>query len=427
MKSEESIEESTEELLDYFRLDQHDLDALANLRGAFETHADRLVDEFYRHLLRFPTTQRLLRNEEVRARLLEKQREYLISLTDPVIDEAYLARRAEVGTTHERIGLETKWYLGAYALYFNLLVPVIYEETGPEPLTLGAAVTALAKRLLFDAEIAIRQYTDRREEDLRGLNRALTIASQKLRQEVSDTSHDLVRTRKRAYAAEQLASVATLVTGLAHEIGTPMGVLRGHAEALESAVQGERAQWRLEMILQQIDRITTIMQSLLNIARPRESQRVPVDLDDIARTVATFLAEKMKRRNVEIVFDTRPYPEILGDPEKLQQVFLNLFINAIDAMPEGGTVQVDVGAASEAAAEIRVSDTGTGIDPDDIESIFDPFYTTKAAGHGNGLGLVVVKGIIDEHGGSVEVLSRPGAGTEFAILIPSGEVRQPAA
>jgi len=417
-------DQSTDELLDYFRIDQLDLDALAKMRGAFETHADRLVDEFYQHLLQFPTTQALLRNAEVRERLLAKQRDYLISLTDPVIDDAYVAHRAEVGIAHERIGLETKWYLGAYALYFNLLVPVIYEEAGPEPLGLGAVVTALAKRLLFDAEIAIQQYTSRRETDLRSLNKALTAASQKLSQEVSDTSRDLARTRKRAYAAEQLASVATLVSGLAHEIGTPMGVLRGHAEALESAVQGDRARWRLEMILQQIDRITTIIQSLLNIARPRESLRVPLDFDDITRTAATFLAEKMRRRDVDIVRDTRAHAEVLGDPEKLQQVFLNLFINAIDAMPEGGTVRVEVGPVSEAAVEIRVSDTGTGIDPDDLENIFDPFYTTKAAGHGNGLGLVVVKGIIDEHGGTVEVSSSPSVGTEFVLLIPSGGLPQ---
>lgn len=417
-----SPDESTDETLDYFRLDQSDLDALAKMRGAFEASADRLVDEFYRHLLQFPTTQALLRNDEVRARLLEKQRAYLISLTDPVIDDAYLARRVEVGTTHERIGLDTKWYLGAYALYFNLLVPVIYEEMGPEPVNLGAVVTALAKRLLFDAEIAIRQYTDRREADLKSLNRALTVATQKLSQEVSDTSRDLARTRKRAFAAEQLASVGTLVSGLAHEIGTPMGVLRGHAEALESAVQGDRARWRLDMILQQIDRITTIIQSLLNIARPRESQRVPLDFDDITRTAATFLGEKMKRRDIDIVRHVTPHPEILGDPEKLQQVFLNLFINAIDAMPDGGTVQVDVRPASEAAVAIRVTDTGTGIEPDELESIFDPFYTTKAAGHGNGLGLVVVKGIIDEHGGTVEVSSSPSVGTEFLILVPSGEL-----
>jgi signal transduction histidine kinase len=113
-------------------------------------------------------------------------------------------------------------------------------------------------------------------------------------------------------------------------------------------------------------------------------------------------------------------PLTVGDPEKMQQIFLNLFINAIDALPDGGTLGVSLHLADPKTISIRVSDTGSGIPAKDLETIFDPFYTTKAAGHGNGLGLVVVQGIVGEHGGRIVARSEPGKGTEFEIHLPAG-------
>lgn len=412
--------QSYRSVLDFFRLDESDLEALAGLRDAFEGSADRLVDEFYQHLLRFPETQRLLRNAAVRDRLLEQQRLYLLSLTEPFIGEDYIRSRIRIGTTHERIGLDTKWYLGAYALYFNLLIPLIHDAAGPDPVAIERAQSALAKRLMFDAEIAIRQYVEHRERDLTHLNLELQASGRSLTREVDETTRDLRRTQARAVAAEQLASVATLVTGLAHEIGTPMGVIRGHAESLEEAVEGERARWRLNMILEQIDRITSIIQSLLNIARPKQSMRVPLNLVEPIDDSIAFLSEKLRRRGVVVEKHYEKVPRTIGDPEKMQQIFLNLFINAIDAMPNGGTLGISLGCADSKTIAISVSDTGSGIPADEIETIFDPFFTTKAAGHGNGLGLVVVQGIVREHGGEIEARSLPGRGTEFEIRFPIG-------
>jgi signal transduction histidine kinase len=414
--------ESLDELRNFFGLTQADLDTLAEAREAVAEAADRIVDDFYRHLLQYPETQRLLRDPSVRVRLMEKQREYILSLTDPCIDDAYVARRAAIGVTHERVGLETRWYLGAYARYFSLLLPVLNAHAGVHRPDLQERLSsALARRLLLDAEIAIRQYIDRREADLRHLNRELTRESQALTREVGETSRDLRQTQVRAQAAEQLASVATLVTGLAHEIGTPMGVLRGHAEALESAVDGDRARWRLQMILEQIDRITSIIHSLLNIARPKESLRIPVDLQQIAAISVGFLTEKLKRRGVDAKLDIPEPVMVQGDPEKLQQVFLNLCINAIDAMPEGGTLSLSIRREGQDDVSMRIRDTGSGITPERLENIFDPFYTTKAAGHGSGLGLVVVKGIVEEHGGRISVQSGAEGGTTFEVRFPAGE------
>lgn len=408
-----------DQLLKFFRLEKSDLDALALLRAPLEQNADELIDHFYQHLEQFPEPRALLADAKTRERLRQVQRDYLLSLADPVIDRAYFERRALIGMTHERVGLDTRWYLGAYSLYFSLLVPVIREHYGDDPSSMDAAIVALQKRLVFDSEIAIRQYTDRREEDLRRLNEQLKAEGKSLTLEVEETHKDLRKTEVRAMEAEQLASTATLISGLAHEIGTPMGVIRGHAEALGGAVEGERAAWRLNMILEQIDRITGIIHALLNMARPRESLSNSVDLSTTLDTTLAFLTEKLRRRRVTVSKDMGNIPEITADPEKLQQVFLNLLINAVDAMPEGGNLSIAL-AREGAFAVVRIADTGTGIPSDQLESIFEPFFTTKPAGRGNGLGLVVVKGIMEEQNGSIEVRSEEGVGTEFTVRFPAG-------
>jgi two-component system NtrC family sensor kinase len=213
------------------------------------------------------------------------------------------------------------------------------------------------------------------------------------------------------------------VAGLAHEIGTPMGVIQGHAKMLEAAVQDEDAEWRLKTIQEQITRISRIIQTLLNMARPRKAQRVPVSLEPLLETTLSFLSEKLARRGIRVERTFRPVPSIAGDPERLQQLFLNLFLNAADAMPDGGVLAVGLREAGEDEVQIHVADTGTGIPPEDLERIFAPFFTTKEAGEGNGLGLMVCKGIISDHGGSIDLASAPGEGTQFEILlpIPTGE------
>lgn len=407
-------------LLDFFRLEKTDLDLLAQLRAPLEQHADELLERFYDHLEQFPEPQALLGDARLREHLREVQRDYLLSLAEPVIDRAYFEQRARIGMTHERVGLDTRWYFGAYSFYFSLLVPVIREHLGHDPSTMDAAIAALQKRLVFDSEIAIRQYIERRERDLRRFNEQLKAEGKSLTLEVEETQQDLRKTEARAREAEQLASTATLISGLAHEIGTPMGVIRGHAEALGGAVEGERAAWRLNMILEQIDRITGIIHALLNMARPpRESLCTSVELSATVDATLAFLTEKLRRRGVSVVKDISDIPEITADPEKLQQVFLNLLINAVDAMPEGGTLSIAFRREGEFAV-VGIADTGSGIPSDQIESIFEPFYTTKPAGRGNGLGLVVVKGIMEELSGSIEVVSEEGVGTEFTVCFPAG-------
>jgi signal transduction histidine kinase len=412
------MKEDLDERLAFLAWSETDRVLLEALAPILDQHADRFVSAFYRHLLSFETTRDLLRSPEVKERLLRKQREYLLSLgaSDPS-EDAYAEERIAIGRVHERIGLAPRWYLGAYALYFSLLAPLVTESLRDDPARAATSLVALVKRLLLDAQLSIEAFDVQHDEQMSHLNRELAEMSRSLTREQVVTKQELRQTEHRARAAESLASVATLVAGLAHEIGTPMGVIRGHAEALEGNVQGEKAQWRLRTIRDQIDRISLIIQSLLNIARPKRAERVPVLLGDVADTALAFLSEKLRLRSVRVERVFADVPEVLGDADKLQQLFLNLFLNAIDAMPEGGTLRVEI-APRTGDIEVSVADTGTGIATADLPMIFTPFFSTKPAGRGSGLGLVVAEGIVADHGGHIEANSEVGRGTTFTMRFP---------
>ncbi len=405
--------------LAFLNFDANDTQRLSALRPLLEEHADGLVGAFYRHLLAFPETRRLLADPVVKERLLDEQRAYLLSIAGPDIDARYLDERRRIGETHDRIGLEPRWYLGAYALYLSLLIPVVSEHLSHDPALAQATLASVQKLLWLDAQIAMEAYIARHHRELEYLTEELANEGQRLAREYETQSITLRTTESRARAAEELASVGALVAGLAHEIGTPMGVIQGHAKLLEGSVSGESATWRLRTIQEQIARISKIIQTLLNMARPNPgAPRVPVELGPLVESCLGFVGEKLRGRGIEPKAQLESAPSVMGDSERLQQLFLNLFLNAADAMPDGGTLSVSVVPVGEEVVEVRVKDTGAGIPAEALERIFEPFYTTKAAGEGNGLGLMVAHEIVVDHGGTIEVISSPGDGAEFVLHFP---------
>jgi signal transduction histidine kinase len=405
------------ELAAYFQYGAPERELLAALRPALEKQADALVDAFYRHLLSFPATQRHLRDPAVTKRLLAKQRVYLLSLAGPTLDAQYLASRREIGETHARLGIEPGWVLGAYSLYQSLLIPVVLDAVSDEG-RLQPTFAALQRLLTLDASLAVDAYMTQHQRDLEYLNQELAASGRRLARNLERSDTALRQTAERARAAERLASIGTLVAGLAHEIGTPMGVIQGHAKLLEGAVESDNAQWRLRTIREQIGRISRILQSLLNMARPGRPRQVPVDLSVLLENTLAFLQEKLARRGIVLKREFSETRSVTGDPERLQQVFLNLFLNAADSMPKGGELTVTL-TPQGSEAEVRVVDAGHGIPSADLARIFDPFYTTKAAGEGSGLGLSVVEGIVAEHDGAIEVVRSDDSGTEFRLLLPT--------
>jgi signal transduction histidine kinase len=403
----------------FLKLEAADLELLADLQPLLEERADSFVTTFYRQLLSFAPTRELLRDPVVKQRLMAKQREYLLSLSAPRSDAAFFEERRRIGEAHERVGLEPRWYLGAYSIYFSLLAPMIFDAYANDPARGVDTLVALQKLLNFDVQVAMDAYIERKQCELESLTEDLAHASRQLTRAFEDQGRELREAREWARSAEERVALASLVAGLAHEIGTPMGVIQGHAKLLEPAVMGTDAKWRLETIQEQIGRITTIIRALLNMAHPdRKPRRGPLGLESVLETTLSFVSENLSRKGVALIRSFEPVPEIIGDSERLQQLFLNLFINAVDAMPEGGELRVSL-APADGGIDVRVSDTGLGIAESDVSHVFEPFFTTKPAGQGTGLGLMMVKTIVSEHGGEIDVVSSEGAGSEFRIHLPT--------
>jgi signal transduction histidine kinase len=417
------LPEAVSERVAYFDYGDADRGFLAEIGPVLEKSADSLVAAFYRHLLSYPVPRRLLRDPAVKERLLGAQRAYLLSLAGPEIDEAYVSERRHIGETHERIGLEPAWYLGAYALYLTLLTPLVLEHFNADSQRAERVLLALQKLLLFDGSLAMDAYIERRERELEYLNRELSKAGRELAHDLESQGVQLRQTTERARAAEQLASMGTLVAGLAHEIGTPMGVIQGHAKLLESKVADDQARWRLQTIQEQIGRISRIIQSLLNMARPGRSAGARVALVPLLDSTLAFLGEKLQRRDIRVERLYEAELSVHGDVEQLQQVFLNLFLNAADAMREGGELRVALRSLAGDEAAIEVTDTGPGIREEDADRLFDPFFTTKPSGEGTGLGLSVARSIIADHGGTIEAQSAAGGGATFRVVLPTGRAR----
>jgi len=223
--------------------------------------------------------------------------------------------------------------------------------------------------------------------------------------------------------AEKLSSIGLLAAGVAHEVNTPLAVISSYAQMLAKQVHGDdRQSALLDKITKQTFRASEIVNSLLNFSRTSGSEFTDVDLNRVIKDTLTLLEHQFKTARINVQQDLYPdLPTIHGNTGKLQQVFLNLFLNAKDAMPGGGTLTIST--VNGHHVQVRVSDTGTGIAQEHIHRIYDPFFTTKnkpKTGHsgGTGLGLSVTYGIIQEHAGKIRVDSTPGHGTTFVMEFP---------
>ncbi len=235
---------------------------------------------------------------------------------------------------------------------------------------------------------------------------------------VEDVS-DKVRLEEQLATSEKLASIGVLAAGVAHELNTPLTGISSYAQMLKKELGGnEPSAHILEKIDKQTGRASRIIQSLLNFARQGD---VPlfedVNVNDVIMDALSLLEHRMSHSRVVLQKQLGVVSTIQGDEGKLQQVFLNLFVNGIDAMPSGGTLKVS-SRQFEDGVEVVVSDSGEGIKPDDLVRIYDPFFTTKRDRKGTGLGLAVSYGIVKRHGGAISVDSQAGKGTTFTVLLP---------
>ncbi len=221
--------------------------------------------------------------------------------------------------------------------------------------------------------------------------------------------------------SEKMASIGILAAGVAHEVNTPLTGISSFTQMLLDGADPEDPKTKvLEKIERQTFRAAKIVNGLLNLARPGGStvERMPVDLNAVVNDVLSLLEHQFRVAKIQVRRDlASPAPVVLGYEFKLQQVFLNLFLNARDAMPKGGWLSIATRVDGDVVTA-EVSDTGTGIPREHLSRIYDPFFTTKAIGQGTGLGLSITYGIVREHDGAIACDSTTGEGTRFTLSFP---------
>ena len=267
------------------------------------------------------------------------------------------------------------------------------------------------------------EFTD---EDLELLNSmaatvAVALENARLYTELAEFTRELEKSQAQLVKAEKLAATGKLAASLAHEINNPLQAIQNslHLVTQRRSLDDSKRQMYLSMAQEEVQRLIDMVQRMLDFYRPSTESQETVDIQEALDDVLTLVGKRIQHGNVVVHRDaTGPLPPALGVANQLKQVFLNIIINAVEAMPTGGELYVGT-AWDEQLGELSISftDTGEGIPLSDLGNIFDPFYTSKPKG--TGLGLSVSHGIIERHGGRIEVKSEVGTGSTFTVHLPS--------
>ena len=240
---------------------------------------------------------------------------------------------------------------------------------------------------------------------------------------------DKIHLQQQLLTSEKLASIGLLSAGVAHEINTPLTGISSYIQMLQKKLTDTHYAQILGKVEAQTDRVARIIKNLLTFARsPSEASFQRVDLKQSLEEILSLIDYKLKNMNIRLALELEPVPPLNAQGERLQQVFINIILNALDAMPQGGDLRIRL-SLEDGAEVVRISDTGTGIKPEHRSRIFDPFFTTKGVGKGTGLGLSISYAIVKEHDGRIDVQSEVGRGSTFTITLPVGRegARKPAA
>ncbi|HVZ89734.1 MAG TPA: ATP-binding protein [Polyangia bacterium] len=222
-------------------------------------------------------------------------------------------------------------------------------------------------------------------------------------------------------SAEKLATTGVLAAGIAHEVGTPLGIIRARAELLMDDIAQPDSRRALEAIVQQIDRISSTIRQVLDFSRVQPVELDRVDAASAARVAIELLGHRLRQQHLDVGLEIAPdLPPMAADPNQFQQVLINLLLNACDACAPHGAIDI-AAAATDGGRRIRwdIRDNGAGIPPEHLLAVFDPFFTTKKRGEGTGLGLPIAASIVRNHGGEITLSSAAGEGTVVTVFWPA--------
>lgn len=279
-------------------------------------------------------------------------------------------------------------------------------------------LNASRKRLMED----IKERNREREKlvtQISGFNEQLQKEIAAATDELSETSNSLLQTQQRLTRSERLALVGQMAASLAHQIGTPLNAISGHLELLAGSYPDDAdTQRRIEIITKQLDYIVAVVKRLLERTHERQLVFQPTDVNALVQEVMSLVAPSLEKHRV--TYESRlqnDLPLLYVDRDGMQQVFLNLINNSIEAMPAGGKVVIETALSRDSdAANILISDTGIGIDQETLDHLFEPMWTTKTSG--SGFGLAIAQQTMIEHGGEIEVVDGTHQGTTFRLSLP---------
>jgi two-component system, NtrC family, sensor kinase len=322
--------------------------------------------------------------------------------------------RAERGDLEAEARIQSRDELGELGRNFNQMLKTI-RETHEQNVHLLAQVSRFNEELTQKIEAATSELAKRYDE-LELLNEALFESQRQLSQ------------------SEKLAALGQVAATMAHQIGTPLNSISGYLQLmLQDGNLRPRDRERLLTIESQLDRLTDSVKNLLSFTRQPKPQLKSLDINGVLEELIHLSEPWLLAKNVRSTASLHPgLPSVLGDATHLQALFLNLMTNALDAMPQGGTLTIQTAqvqdqrpAADQAWVEVTLSDTGIGITEESKKRIFDPFFTTKKIGEGTGLGLAICNQIIKDHAGKMEFESVVGKGSTFRVFIPVQKREEP--
>jgi len=240
-----------------------------------------------------------------------------------------------------------------------------------------------------------------------------------------------VEFEKDLWISEKLSAVNTLVSGLAHELGTPLNIIHGHAELLLSELAPDSPlEESLRTLLSACHRMTALLKSLLQFISQKDGEPGTVDIKSLLHELLNFLCIQLNKQNIETDVEIADdLPPLQGEKTQLEEIFLNVMMNSIQAMESGGILRIKTFLRSEDGWDYlftNIEDTGYGIPVDTIPHIFEPFFTTKGVGKGTGLGLYITHNLVQKYKGRIRIESTPGVGSSVSIILPVGPTKQKA-